>query len=308
METVTMYDALVSADIATDDPDGAADQLVAMLDLPKPRPNAFLEPDGHGFRAAWLRTQPSLSVAPTRIELIGPRPRQEPHDYVHERLAAQAGRPVRTHATVLAADVDTVLEHLRSKGTRHRVTPVSEDFGFPRVWLGVTADDPLGYRPETDAGLWLEVVPSSSSGIRPAREARKLDGPGVHRVRARRFIVDDVERSVRALETNVALVASSVRQHEGGITARYLLGNPYSAALELCEPAAESELGLFHGKWGPGPHAIVLEVGDLEAMAARLASREVPVRRSHDPDAAPVLLPDPAHTLGVPFELVEVHS
>ncbi|WP_216898240.1 hypothetical protein [Nocardia alni] len=300
-----MYDALVSADIVTDDPDGAADRLVALFDLPVPRPSAYQEPDGHGFRAVWLRVAPSMSAAPTRIELIGPRPRVLPHDYVEERVVAQGDRPIRTHATVLAGDVEAVLGHLRRAGVRHRITPASEDFDFPRVWLGVSADDPTGYRQQTDAGLWLEVVPTASSGLSAGGAPRPAEGPGVRRIRARRFIVDDAVRSVRALAENLALEAASLRRTEGGTIARYVFGNPYSAALELCEPAAGSELDAFGRTWGPGPHAIVLEVGSLEAMAAALTARGVPVRRSHDADGLPILLPDPARTLGVPFELVE---
>ena len=301
-----MYDALVSADIVTGDPDGAAAALVELLGLPAPRPNAFLEPEGHGFRAAWLRMQPSLRSAPTRIELIGARPRTAPHDYVEERIDAQGNRPVRTHATVLAGDVEAVMKHLRANDVRHRVTPVSEDFDFPRVWVGVTADDPLGYDADVDAGLWIEVVPTSSSGVPavPAEDGAG-DGPGVRRIRARRFLVDDVDAAVRALDANLGLVATSVGTHEYGVSATYELGNPLSAALELCQPRPDSEFGAFHRAWGPGPHAIVLEVGDLDHMETVLADRGVTGVTSTNADGERIRRLDPSSTLGVPFELVE---
>lgn len=301
-----MYDALVSADIVTDDPDGAAAALVELLGLPAPRPNAYLEPEGHGFRAAWLRIQPSLRSAPTRLEMIGARPRTAPHDYVEERIDAQGDRPVRTHATVLAGDVEAVMEHLRANGVRHRVTPISEDFDFPRVWIGVTADDPLGYRADVDAGLWIEVVPTSSSGV-PAVPAENGagDGPGVRRISTRRFLVDDVDDAVRALEVNIGLVATSIRTHGDGVSATYELANPLSAALELCQPRPDSALGGFHREWGSGPHAIVLEVGDLDYMETMLVERGVTGVTSANVDGERVRRLDPSSTLGVPFELVE---
>lgn len=303
-----MYHALVSADIVTDQPDDAAARLVTLFGLPAPRPGAVLEPPGHGFRAVWLRVQPSLAGAPTRIELIGARPRTEPHDYVEERIAAQGSRPVRTHATVLAGDVGAVLDRLRSKGVRHRVTPAGPDFDFPRVWLGVTPDDPLGYQPEVDAGLWLEVVPADRAGIPPAGRGPEPAGPGVRRVAARRFIVDDAGRAVRELAVNLGLEPASVRRHDGGTTVRYLLGHPGSAALELCEPGIASDLGMFRRDWGPGPHAIVLEVGDLAHMAGLLARHRVAAHHARHADGAPVLQLDPTATLGVPFELTEASN
>ncbi|OOL33046.1 hypothetical protein GQ85_03440 [Rhodococcus rhodochrous] len=308
-EAYPLYDALVSADIVTDDPDGAAALLVDLLGLPTPRPNSFLEPEGHGFRAAWLRMQPSMRSAPTRIELIGARPRTEPHDYVEERIDAQGGRPVRTHATVLAGDVEAVMQHLERTGVRHRVTPASEDFDFPRVWIGVTADDPLGYRAEVDAGLWIEVVPTEKSGVSAADAGVGTgDGPGVRRIRARRFLVSDLDRAVQALGSNLGFAPPSMSTHEDGVSATYELRNPLSAALELCQPADESELGAFHREWGDGPHAIVLEVGDIDHMAAALGRHGVAGVASVNAVGERVLRLDSSGTLGVPFELVEARS
>jgi hypothetical protein len=309
-----VYEALVSADIVADDTDEVARQLVALFDLPQPRPSAFMEPAGHGFRAVWLRAQPSLAVAPTRIEVIGPRPRDEPHDFVEERISVQGDRPVRTHATVLAGDVPAVVEHLQRKRVRHRVSPPAADIDFPRVWVGVTAEDPLAYDPDVDAGLWLEIVPAEKSGIPatvPARlgsAAPELGKLGVRRVRARRFLVADVEASVRCLCVNLGLEPASIDRDGAGCRATYAFGNPRSAALELCQPSAESSAGEFHRRWGPGPEAIVVEVGDLEHMAALLEERQVATRFGTSVGRAPVLHVDPARTHNVPFELMETGS
>ncbi|UIX31958.1 hypothetical protein [Streptomyces sp. GQFP] len=302
-----MYDALVSADIVTARPDEEARVLIDLFGLPEPRPQAYLEPEGHGFRAVWLRIRPSLKHAPTRIELIGHRPRAEAHDYVEERVLAQGDRPVRTHATVLAGDVEAVLDRLRRGRVRHRVTPPSEDFDFPRVWVGVTDDDPFGYDPGTDAGLWTEVVPTAHSGV-PVRPAEEEAPAGLlDRVVARRFLVVDAEASARTLESNLGLVATSVTRGRDSVVATYEMAMSRSASLELVQPLdADSDLGRYAGQWGPGPHAIVLGSGDLAGVEADLASRGAGVARvSRGPGDERLLVAAKA-TGGVPFEVVAV--
>ncbi|MFT4082203.1 MAG: VOC family protein [Nocardioides sp.] len=299
-----MYDALVSADIVVSETDEAAALLVDLLGLPAPRPAAYLEPAGHGFRAVFLRLRPSLRVAPTQLELITPRPRTEPHDHVEERIVAQADRPVRTHATVLAGDTDAVLERLRTRGVRHRITEPSEDFPFPRIWIGVTAREPLAYDAGVDAGLWLEVVPSASAGIEPVAEPDVEASRGVRRIRARRFLVGDIDAAVQALARSMGLAPSAFSWEGGEAWATYTFGNASSAALELLRPAVGTAAGEFWERWGDGPHAIVFEAGDLDYLAGRLGEHGVAVERSVNLRGEKVLLADPSRTWNVPLEFV----
>jgi hypothetical protein len=306
-ERMLMYDALVSADVVADDPDAVAASLVRILGLPEPRANAALEPEGHGFRAIWLRLQPSLTVAPTRIEVIGVRPRNAPHDHIAERIDAQSERPVRTHATVLAGDIARVREHLCRNAVPHRVTPESENFPFPRVWLGVTEDHPTRYDRTVDCGLWLEVVPTRFSGI-PQPDDRVAQGPGVHRIAARRFLVTDVDAAARTLERNLRLVADGVVARPAGRTARYVLGNPRSAAIEIVEPTDDSPEARLMADWGPGPATVVVEVGDLDHVAQALAELGVATDGATTAEGDRCLRPTPTATANVPFEFVSSTS
>lgn len=302
-----MYDLLVSADIVADDPDRWAGLFTAALDLPVPRPRAFLEPDGHGFRAAWVRVRPSLGESPTRVELIGARPRTAPHDYVQERIEAQGDRPVRTHATVLAGDIDAILERIRDCGVRHRITPPGPDFPFRRLWIGVSDDEPTVYLPETDAGLWLEVVPTAYCGVpvEAVAATERADVPGVRRVASRRFLVSDLTTSLNQLETGLGLVPAEVFGHDDVDVASFAFNASNSATLELVGPRDHtSELGGYLAEHGPGPHAVVLGVGDLDMCAVTLAERGLVSRRAaHWPgDDRLVVVDDIA--CGVPVELV----
>ncbi|MGO4385517.1 VOC family protein [Specibacter sp. RAF43] len=303
------YDALVSADVVTDSPDVVAGHLVDLFGLPAPRASAFHEPEGHGFRAIWLRAHPSLKVSPTRIEVIAPRPRTEPHDYVQERIAAQGDRLVRTHATVLAGDIDEVLEHLRRNKVRHRVTAPGPELDFPRVWVGVTAEDPLGYDAEVDAGLLLEVVPTSHSGLPLdfASVAGTSAAPGeIVRVSSRRFLVADLDTSLSALEDNLGLEPSAITHAPDGRSARIRFSIGTSADIELVQPStADSRLGRYLARWGTGPHAIVLEVRGLEEFADGAQERGIHLNRIENGDGSSRLATRARETCGVPFEFVE---
>lgn len=310
MEDEQVYDALVSADIVADDPDQAAKSLVDLFGLPTPRSSAILEPEGHGFRAIWVRVQPSLRQAPTQIEIICARPRHDPHDYVEERIAAQGRRPIRTHATVVAGDAEALVARLERNSIRHRVTPASDDFDFIRVWLGVTSDAPLQYQPRVDGGLWLEIVPTQKSGLptepQPAEPPRDdpSERPGVWRIRSRRFLVGDLDEAIDALETNLDWKPAGISDSALGRYAVFAPSNPLSATIELVQPRPASDLEAFHREWGDGPHAIVMEVGDLNYMESRCRERGVAATTSFE-DGVRVLRPDTDATYGVPFELVE---
>ncbi|WP_345415490.1 VOC family protein [Pseudonocardia xishanensis] len=248
-----------------------------------------------------------MRSAPTRIEVIGSRPRTEPHDYVVERIAAQGSRPVRTHATVLAAsDIEAVRDRLVSSGVRHRVTPASDDFPFSRIWVGVTADEPTGYDPSVDGGLWAEVVPTSHSGIPAPPDVHDAEPADALRIDARRFLVADLDAAVRSLDSALGLVPDPVSSDSSAKYARYDFAFDRSAGIELVQPLdPDDELGRFVSRWGAGPHAIVLSVGDLGRCEEELVGRGAePSRTSRGTGDERLLLPATA-TCGTPFEIVQ---
>ncbi|WP_043782823.1 hypothetical protein [Rhodococcus sp. JVH1] len=252
-----------------------------------------------------------MKVSPTRIEVIGPRPRTEPGDHLEERMSAQLPRPVRTHATVFAGDVESVITNLERRGVRHRVSPAGNDFPSPRVWIGVTDDDPLGYDPTVDGGLLAEVISPDLAGL-PTEYADPADfdsyAPGtIVRVAARRFLVADLDEAVRALDANLLLTPSGLVTDTVARRARYTFGIGASAGIELAQPtSADSDLADFAGKWGPGPHAVVLAVRGLEQFALDLEVRGTPFTRSENHEGQWVLHVDTSFTSGTPFEFQEI--
>ena len=310
-----MLDALVTADIVTDDPDSWAGRLRETLELPDPEDYiaydppgrvGFREVPGRGFRSTWLRVQPSLQVAPTLVQLIALRPRDAVYIYLAERIGAQGQRPVRTHATFIAGDVEAVIAHATRNNVRHRVTAPDADMPFPRVWLGVTDAEPALYDPSVDAGLWTEVVPTETLAIPepfdPEIDALTSDRYPV-RVVTRRFLVADLETSIRSLEQSLAWHPTTRHSDDEVASATYSFALQRSADIEIAQPLTDDAFGGFARKWGPGPHAIVLSVHDLDASNDRLSSGGM---KTHvvDGDQRRLILPAEA-TCGTPFELVQ---
>ena len=111
---------------------------------------------------------------------------------------------MKTHATVVAvSDVSEHLERLRRLAIPHVYSPASDFMPFDRLWVGQTAEgDSVSYDPQHDAGLWLELLPTSALHVLPHMEIPTLDaaarmsneGLGVGaRIAARSFLVADVD-------------------------------------------------------------------------------------------------------------------
>src|ERR1700729_3426854 len=125
-----MYDLLLSADLMVTDPDAAADLLVRRLGI-LAHPNWRQPFPTHAYIAHFLRVHKSLAVAPTRIELQGhveiARPPADPFfpAYLSSLIAFQGPhRPMKTHATVLAAgDLDQLMTRLLRRRVPFRIAP-----------------------------------------------------------------------------------------------------------------------------------------------------------------------------------------
>jgi hypothetical protein len=76
-----------------------------------------------------------------------------------------------------------------------------------------------------------------------------------------------------------------------------------SAVLELVEAKNwTSRHGEYFGKWGPGPHAIRLEVRDLAAKAEDLRARGTPFYSTRSLEGREILAVDPGHLEGIVVE------
>ncbi len=71
---------LHSPDFLVPDPDATVARLVDRIGLPPPDPRWAQEFPGHGYRAIFARVHRSRSFAPSRLEIIGPRPVPQPED------------------------------------------------------------------------------------------------------------------------------------------------------------------------------------------------------------------------------------
>ncbi len=80
---------------------------------------------------------------------------------------AQGGRPLKTHATVFTtSSIEGLVERVGRRGLRHRVDPVTPELPHLRLWIGVTPDAPGWYRPDDDAGLFFEAIPTQGLRMR----------------------------------------------------------------------------------------------------------------------------------------------
>jgi hypothetical protein len=313
-----VFDFLVSADLLVDDFPTAVATLQQRLGFGDPKPQWFGGGVGAGFEVVFLRTHPRLQGSPTRLEVMAagpvdpalPAPRTLPHMPGLRR--AQEHAPVRTHGTVFAvSDMDDAIERVRAGGFRHWLDAANDLMPHHRLWVGVSEDEKDVWIPGDDGGLLIELVETVTiPGVIESIDEPPppLDAPpgAMTRIAARRWLVPDVDESVDRLHATFDCTIGPVERTAGGArSAPIVCVHPRSAVVDLLQPAPGTPAAELVAAHGPLPWTIVLAVDDLEAKADDLATRHTPFDRIDDEiSGAPALAPDPASTLGVPFEFM----
>src|ERR1700735_355360 len=153
----------MSADMKVHDADSMTKCLVDRLGGPE-HPNWRMASPGSNYVAWFLRVQPSLAAAPTRLEPQSHVPgvnREDPAftDYLESIVAFQGRhRPSKTHSTiVITREFDELVHALVERKVAFRIAPLGKNLPFPRLWIGVTPERP-SYDPSFDGGLCLEVL------------------------------------------------------------------------------------------------------------------------------------------------------
>jgi hypothetical protein len=312
------YDMLHSPDFLVADPDAMVARLVDGIGLPPPDPRWTQEFPGHGYRAIFARVHRSRSFAPTRLEIIGARPVGHPvnpavpRTYIEQYSRAQGDRPLKTHATVFTtSDIEGLIERVKSRGLRHRIDPATPELPHLRLWIGVTPDAPGDYRPDDDAGLFFEAIPTQGlhlqiePGDPPPPPPEPLAAGQMARVLAREYLVADLDQALRTLSRNLefetaALVAED--RADGCRRAIFAMTMSHAATLELIQPnGQDTEAGRYLARWGPGPYYTRIAVADLGTKSEDLDRRGTVFHRP--PGEQPRLRVD---VDGALFELVEL--
>jgi Glyoxalase/Bleomycin resistance protein/Dioxygenase superfamily len=321
--SVSPFDALASADFLVPDRDAAVAMVQQVIGLGEPKPRWSHGGPGAGHRVTFCRANPTLAVSPTLIELIEAadvdpgRSITEVVPNVGGLAVLQGDRPLKTHgAPVASSSVDDLIERARSRGVRHWVQRSSAAYPFNRLWMGITADDLAGYRPESDGGLMLEVVPTVTLMIppeaidAPADTADAAEPGGMIRTASRGFLTDDLDRSLDALADFLAWEPELGPENGESGSRRAVLGFRVrrSARIELLAPAPDSQEGRFLQQWGPGIWHVRIAVRDLAAKADDLRSRGTPFTevRTGFEQPATVLRVDAAATPACCFEFSEL--
>jgi hypothetical protein len=317
------FDALASADFLVPDRDAAVAMVQRVIGLGEPKPRWSHGGPGAGHRVTFCRANPSFAASPTLIELIEPAdvdPDRSIGDVVPNvggLAALQDRRPLKTHgAPVASSSVDDLIERARSRGVRHWVQPSNDRYPFNRLWMGITADDLSGYRPDTDGGLMLEVVPTVTLMIPPEAVDAPADASDavapdtMIRTASRGFLVNDLDRSLDALAGFFEWEPELGPETGENGSRRAVLGFriPRSARVELLAPAPDTEEGRFLREWGAGIGPVRIAVRDLAAKADDLRARGTPFReiRTGFADPAAVLRVDAAATPACSFEFAEL--
>lgn len=281
-----MIDCLVSADLSVTDPDGVAALFVEKLGFPPWRPSWIHDWTSRGYRAYFLRPQLDRAVAPTAVEVIGPHPElgydrwspglRGPHEQ-------QGGRPMKTHSTVFSVpDPEEYVKRLADSGIPFEYDPGSGELAFGKLWVGRTAGPGYSYDPAFDAGLFIELVPTSSmrlpaAAFEPISSSRVEPGQ-VARVAWRSFVVDDIDASVRTVTGTLGWEPSEIRRSDidGCLVATFIGRLPGSAGVELLQPIdGDRPVGRYLGAYGEGAYRITLAVNGLEAASRALDERRV---------------------------------
>ena len=278
-----MFDLLCNAEVIVDDVAVAEKVFVEALGFPEPRPSWGSTEPGSGFTYLFARVHPSLVVSPTRIEAMAVAP-LDPHrdplttlPFLPDLLAAQGDRPWKTHANEIAtSDIRAVAARLREGGAQFYEMPGI----FTRLWLGWTEDNPGDYRPDSDGGLFIEVVETSALGKGdalwdPIPEPELPPGSMV-RVLRRSWITEDLGATVDALGNNLGLAPAVGPVLDESLAARqaiYRFAHPRSAELQVLQPLSAGEIQESLDTWGPGSWAIRIGVNDLVSKAEDLRHR-----------------------------------
>lgn len=314
------HDMLHSPDFLVPDVASTVDELVAKVGLAPPDDDWYQCFPGHGYAAMFARVARSRTAAPSRLEIISSDPLPAvvdptvPRCYVDELSALQGDRPVKTHATVVTtSDFPGLLEHVRAAGVRHRVDPPTPELPHERLWIGVSPEDPAGYRPDDDAGLMLEYIPTQCLALRPGVFDRPPPTAAVaegamSRVDARCFLVSDLDAALRTLERRMRWPADPVTTDPdtGARRARLATVIQHGATLELVEPAGDGPEAEFLARWGPGAYSVRVAVSGLDTKTEDLRARGTRFVRRPGFGARPEMLRiDHDAIAGVLLELVE---
>ena len=265
----------------------------------------------------FCRPQPSLAQSPTLVEVIEAgdldpgRPLSDVVPNVAGLALLQGDRPLKTHGMPIASSaVDALIDRVRGRGLRHWVQPSSDSYPFPRLWMGISADDLAGYRTGGDGGLMVEVVHTDTLRLPPAAfTANPLpedSDADVTRTAARCFLVEDLDRSLTELADTFDWEPEAGPERADDGSRRALLGFRLrqSALVELLEPSGDREEAAFLKRWGPGVWAVRIGVSDVPAKADDLRSSGTPFEEIRTGFAHPdvVLRVNPAVTPGCLFE------
>jgi len=310
-----VFDCLVSADLSVTDPEAVAALLVDKLGLPPWEPNWVHDLPSRGYLAYFLRPHRDRTTAPTAVEVVGPHPKLGYDGWGSHLRGAhelQGDRPMKTHSTVCSvSDVGEYATRLRSAGVPFVYDGGSDELPFEKLWVGRVAGTQYRYDPSFDAGLMIELVPTTVMRLRPVDDAYKppkVSDGDIVRVATRSFIVDDVDRSARVLQTTfgwepsdlgyVAADGSRVVTFAGRVAA--------SASLELMQPSDDdSPAAWYYSRFGAGAYRITFAVNGLGAAARKLDDRGVLYTTGGPLNDQPVRLRiDPASLGGLVIDLV----
>src|SRR5262249_15277486 len=149
------------------------------------------------------------------------------------------------------------------------IDPVTAELPFPRLFLGMTADDLTGYDSAVDGGLFVEVVPFDVVNARAAPVAPLVPGTMV-RIVARTFLLADLDATLAALRCTLGWPDHiDIEMRPDGRRVVLAPTLPESASLELVEPTG-GRLGDFYDRYGAGPHAVRIGVRGLEVKLEEL--------------------------------------
>ena len=312
-----MIECLVSADLSVENPDAVAELFVTALDLPQWRPNWVHDWASSGYRAYFLRPQRNRAVAPTAIEVIGPHPEGGWNLNLRTVHTMQGDRPMKTHNTVFSVpDPEDYVRRLSDASIPYRYDTGSGELAFGKLWLGqIMEGDSFEYDPVFDAGLFIEIVPTSSMRLPadaedpPTTTDIDIDKGGVVRAAARSFIVDDIDETLRVVKRTLGWDASDVQESaiDQSRVATYRPRLPGSAVFELLQPIGDGPVADHRAAHGPGAYRITFAVNGLEAATGRLDDRGAgyTVEEPRGGDDARVRI-DPASFGGLVIDLIDV--
>jgi hypothetical protein len=298
-----MYQLMTTVSVLIDDISSGVDELCRTIGIPMPRPQSYRS--GTGVEAVFMRVHPKYAVAPTFLELITPGEGDGPGAIPVGPIADRHGsRSIKWHATELAmpeAELHDLADHLDRLGVPLGFFPPDRR---DRFFLGGSPGS-RDYDPTADSGLLIEAGRSGHLWLPEEAFTAPADIPPdatpdtMVRIVAREYLVTDLGTTLGIFERHLRWVASEVSDEDGCRRAVLAFSTPRSARLELVEPTGPGPVGSAYEELGPGAWTIRVSVVDVDAKADDLARRGTPFTRHGGS-----LRPDPAYTLGVPFEFV----